>query len=335
MKKPSICLCMIVKDEAENIERCLKSVRRLVSEILVVDTGSVDKTKEICEDLGAVVLSFPWCNDFAAARNFALENTAADWILWVDADETVHTENPSEVLEYLHETENDVVSINMIHYYGTMPVHLTRSYHIVTERLFRNNLGIHFQGSIHEHLVTPQNIRIGEENCVKGVQIEHFGYLEEAVQKKEKHKRNLTLLMQEWQSTQEPWIAYHIASEWYRVRQYDKSYNWINECLRFFLKKGTKPPALAYKLKYEILLLSSPDVNALEGVELALKIYPDYVDLHYYRGLILYHLNQFLEAADCFLHCMTLGENNSHYLSLHGAGSFLAFYYLELCIKNF
>lgn len=81
--------CMIVRDEAANIARCLVSVRSVASEIIVVDTGSKDGTREIAAAHGARVFDFKWCDDFAAARNFSISKAAGKWLMWVDADDYV------------------------------------------------------------------------------------------------------------------------------------------------------------------------------------------------------------------------------------------------------
>jgi tetratricopeptide (TPR) repeat protein len=87
--RPKISLCMIVKDEEALLPYCLASVREIVDEIIVVDTGSADRTIEIAQQFGAVVYPYPWQNDFAAARNESLRHAQGDWILVLDADETL------------------------------------------------------------------------------------------------------------------------------------------------------------------------------------------------------------------------------------------------------
>ena len=83
----SISLCMIVKDEEEVISRCLETVKDIVDEIIIVDTGSEDNTKSLAHQAGAKVFDFTWVDDFAAAKNFAIEQATGDWILFLDADE--------------------------------------------------------------------------------------------------------------------------------------------------------------------------------------------------------------------------------------------------------
>lgn len=97
-RKPLISLCMIVKNEADNLARCLTSVRGAADELIIVDTGSTDDTIAIARSFGAAVISFPWTGDFAAARNAGLEKARGTWILVLDADEELDAESKGELL---------------------------------------------------------------------------------------------------------------------------------------------------------------------------------------------------------------------------------------------
>ena len=84
-----ISLCMIVKDEQDVIERCLESVKDVVDEIIIVDTGSTDKTKQIVSKYTDKIYDFEWVNDFAKARNYSFSKATKDYILWLDADDVI------------------------------------------------------------------------------------------------------------------------------------------------------------------------------------------------------------------------------------------------------
>lgn len=99
VRRPSLSLAMIVKNEAGHLGECLNSVQGLVDEIVIVDTGSIDNTKEIAAQFTNKIFNFTWCDDFAAARNYALEQAKGDWVLVLDADEVVALEDHALILE--------------------------------------------------------------------------------------------------------------------------------------------------------------------------------------------------------------------------------------------
>ena len=82
-----LSVCLIVRNEEALLENCLKSVSQLADQLVVVDTGSTDKTLEIARSFNAEIYHFKWCDDFAAARNESIKYATGDWILWIDADE--------------------------------------------------------------------------------------------------------------------------------------------------------------------------------------------------------------------------------------------------------
>jgi len=87
-----ITLCLIVKNEEQNLDRCLSSFKPLFKDLVVVDTGSTDKTKEIAAKFGAEIFDFVWIDDFSAARNFALSKAKSEWVMMVDADDAMESE---------------------------------------------------------------------------------------------------------------------------------------------------------------------------------------------------------------------------------------------------
>src|SRR3989344_2135515 len=92
MPKQTISLCMIAKNEEKHLEECLNSVKELVDEVIIVDTGSTDKTKQIAKKFNAKIYDFKWVDDFSAARNESLKHATKDWILVLDADEVLDKE---------------------------------------------------------------------------------------------------------------------------------------------------------------------------------------------------------------------------------------------------
>ncbi|MEA5576292.1 tetratricopeptide repeat protein [Anabaena sp. UHCC 0451] len=134
---------MIVKNEEASLPKCLESVQNVVDEIVVLDTGSNDTTPEIAQHFGAKVHYFQWCNDFSAARNEALKYVTGDWILVLDADESLTPEIASQLREVIN--IDDYLLINLVR----QEIGATQSPYSLVSRLFRNHPDISFNNSYH------------------------------------------------------------------------------------------------------------------------------------------------------------------------------------------
>jgi len=336
LSSPSISLCMIVKNEEDFIEQCLKSVQGIVDEIIIVDTGSDDQTVEICKKYNASVFPFEWKDHFAEARNFALSKAKGDWILWLDADEEMETGHEQLLKQTLNNSTATMYLMPVLNYYGeTFPVNPKNAFIYYQQRLFQNHKGIKFYNRIHEAPIFPTVQDSSFTTDYLEIPIHHYGYIEELTAKRNKAERNLKLIQEEYKDpNHSPWIEYHLANEYYRSGDYKKAFDYLNESIFRFLLEGIKPPSILYRLKYGILVDTNSLDHALEGIEKAIALYPDYVDLHFLKGLILYQTNHYHEALASFEKCLELGEQNSKYLILKGTGSFKAEHYKKQCLEK-
>ncbi|MFT9055972.1 MAG: glycosyltransferase [Ethanoligenens sp.] len=333
-QSPLLTLCMIVKNEHTCLERCLQSVQGVVDQIVVVDTGSTDDSQEICRRYHAEVYPREWDDDFAAARNAGIEKAKGRWILWMDADEQLETTQKDVFLKELRDSDASLFSVRMVHFMGERP-DLHQVFFSDSYRLFRNGRSIRFIGKIHEHLNLPSGI--SSKNFEKGLPIRllHDGYLDTAVFQKQKTKRNLTLLEKERvKSDHSPWIDYHTAVEYFGMHAFEKAFACVNDAISGFLKKKRMPPSMLYHLKYSILLEHGVPAETLQGLEKALALYPDYVDLHFFKGILLMSEKQYTRAAQVFRHCLMLGDAIPHYLTYNGYGSFYAYYFFGKCCEQ-
>lgn len=332
-----LSLCMIVKNEEDCIGRCLESVKDVVDEIIIVDTGSTDRTIEICNSYGVDVVHYPWNDNFADARNYGIERATGDWILWLDADEEVDKTERYKLRDSLYQDDYDLLFIHLVNYYGS-EVDPDKVYNVEHSRLFRREKGFRFANKIHEAINVNEILKTEEELARIGrvpLKVYHYGYLNRAVDEKKKYERNITMLKRELDDdNHSPWIHYHIGSEYYRINEYEKAFEHVNKSIVEFILAGYTPPSMLYKLKYSILISLGSFEGAWPGIEKAVALYPDYVDLQFYRGVILYYKGMVQEALKAFDHCIELGEDNLKYLVLKGLGSFQAWYYKGLCLET-
>ena len=183
-----ISLTMIVKNEAATLGRCLASVQDLVDEIIVVDTGSTDDTKDIARQHGARVFDLPWPDSFAAARNESLRHANGQWLLWLDAD------------EYFDDANRDKLRTSSPTCPTTTPPTSCSSFRrrngsatlVGQVRLFRNHPAIRWDYRVHEQIL-PSLKRAGHAIRFTDIAIDHSGYLDPALRHK-KLERNLRLL---------------------------------------------------------------------------------------------------------------------------------------------
>lgn len=149
---PTISLCMIVKNEEDVLARCLNSVCDLVEEIIIVDTGSTDKTREIAKAYTPYVYDFAWQDDFALARNFAFSKATMDFCMWLDADDILKENDRQGFLKLKESLALDVDVVMMVYNTGfDEQDHPTFSYN--RERIVRNHRGFVWQGAVHEVIV--------------------------------------------------------------------------------------------------------------------------------------------------------------------------------------
>jgi hypothetical protein len=177
---------LIVRDEERFLEGCLRSIAGLVDETVVVDTGSVDRSREIARDLGARLAEFPWSGDFAAARNHALDLARGAWILYIDADERVSAGERADLDPLLGDPRLAAVTVRFRPITGFTRY---REY-----RLFRNRPDLRFAGVIHEtHVPALLDLCARERMGIahSDLAIDHLGYDGDLARK---HARNLPLL---------------------------------------------------------------------------------------------------------------------------------------------
>lgn len=149
----SISLCMIVKNEEEVLGRCLDSAAGLADEIVIVDTGSTDHTKEIAARYTNKIFDFPWRDDFAAARNESFARASMDYCMWLDADDVLLEEDRAAFLK-LKESLDPAVSVVMAPYHTGFDGSGRVTFSYYRERLIKNRAGMRWGGAVHE-AITP------------------------------------------------------------------------------------------------------------------------------------------------------------------------------------
>jgi tetratricopeptide (TPR) repeat protein len=259
-RAPRISLCMIARNEERFLGECLTRAAAAVDEIVLVDTGSTDRTVAIAESFGAVVLHEPWQDDFSAPRNTALRAATGDWILVLDADEFLQ---PGAVERIRELTTNEVASgyhLHFVNVYGQ-----GRTLGVMMVRLFRNLPGIAYENVIHEQ-VTPSLQRLatplGLVLLSADVEVEHHGYRDEVMTARGKNERNERLFHKQLAAQPDDIYAHYKYGDFLRRvpgRSADAR-RLLDRCLELILQG---PPGLPRELPY------AAEVAALCALEAA------------------------------------------------------------------
>ncbi len=204
----TLSVCMIVKNEEGNLARCLESMQGVADELIVVDTGSSDRTVEIARSFGAKVSHFTWQNDFSQARNVSLEKASCKWILYIDADEELETGTRQRIKQVLAESDAEGIMVTVRNFNPSSA--LTEYHDSLQVRIFRNRSHYRFEQSVHNQ-IAPSILRAGGKLAEELALIWwHYGYIQQTVQGNEDRIRR-SLVMLEQAVNREPDNAYLTA----------------------------------------------------------------------------------------------------------------------------
>lgn len=318
-----ISLCMIVKDEAGSLQRCLNAVRNVVDEIIIVDTGSVDNTIEIARLHGAVVIRTEWNGDFSEARNLSLAAATKPWILVLDADE-VWVQTPqmkTELMRLLAASRDDVWGY-WIQVTSVLGVSGEERVTDAVCRLFRNDPRIAFQGRIHEEIASSIMALAPQGVLHSGLEVIHYGYLEQAITSKNKGARNMQLIRFALnQEGDQPELLYALAAEWFQQAKYDEALRLLQPLLAQLTPECGYHSDLVLKTAYAWRESGSPE-RALAVVEAWAPVYEDFPDLLEFGAVL--ELDQGREdvALNWLKQAKSAASTASRYTSVSGAGTY-------------
>lgn len=214
----SISLCMIVRNEEDSLGRCLSSVQEAVDEIIIVDTGSTDRTKEIAASFGAVIHDFEWIDDFAAARNYAFEQATKEFILWLDADDVIEPSDLKRLLSLKAKPlPYDSISMN---YHLTFDSAGKPLYSLRRNRLVRRSCGFRWIGPVHEYLAVSGRIYHSDVAVTHRKEREHTD-------------RNLRIYLKRLDAGEifSPRDQYYFANELRDHARYEEAIDWYEKFL--------------------------------------------------------------------------------------------------------
>lgn len=315
------------------LPRCLESVRGAVDEIIVVDTGSADRSVDIAREYGALVVEFAWCDDFAAARNAGLERASGDWILFLDADEALDSAAREQIRSWTAVSGCDGLFLNIHNYTGSGQQGATVN---PVLRLFRNAPEHRFKGRIHEQIATAICERNPEAAFhITDMVIHHYGYQTVVVERKDKVNRNVRLLQQAVVEEQDqPFHHYNLGVEYLRVGEAEQALESFG-----IARKMIDPVVTSYAhllLKYEVRCLEHMQrwQEALECVDAALELFPEYTDLMHHRAICADALGDTTAAEIWLRKAVQQGPPPAMFHTEEGMGTYQTWYTLGRLLEG-
>jgi tetratricopeptide (TPR) repeat protein len=291
---PRISLCLIVRNEAHQLEACLAPVVKLVDEVIVVDTGSTDATREVAARYATRVVPFSWCDDFSAARNESLRHATGDWIFWLDADDRIDAENLARLESLLKNLDpRSVYFMDTI----CLSQDVAEGERVISHvRLFPRDPRLHWEGRVHEQ-VRPCPATLGYELVLAPVRIVHTGYVDGAMLIRKLHRDIRLLRMDYAVDPHNPSTLLHLGLAYARLGQLDQARHYLQQVLQ--LSRG-KPPADYLRRVYgtlaELSLQQGCFFDTLSHAQAGLQLFPDDDFLRYVQAEVLYELDRYEEA---------------------------------------
>ncbi len=324
-KPQKISLCMIVKDEEHFLPGCLKSVQGLIDELIVVDTGSTDRTMEIAREYGAKIYQHPWQNDFSFHRNQSMSYATGDWILILDADEEL---DPSE-----HEMIRSSIkrkNIYAISFVVYNKIQHGRTGFLNSHRMFRNGRGYHYSGIVHNQLIMDDTYFSSQ------FKVYHHGYGLSDEQMNAKGRRTEALLKKQLEENPDNAFAHFNLAQIYRGLGDPESSLRHSTRVTELLSPESKDRLHVYIMALDQMGCAYVGLKQIDKAKetfyKALELKPDYLDPLFNLGYVYAQGGEFDKSDEVFNRYLNVRKSfSAHHewmgLILNNLNSQFAAYY--------
>ena len=312
-----ISLCMIVKNEQEVLEKCLRSAVAFVDEIVIVDTGSSDNTKQIAQKFTDKILDFTWCNDFSKARNYSISKAENDWVLILDADETIVNWDNALVERHMKSNADTVGKIKIINLIDDINGGEKRTIDYVS-RFFNKNI-FQFEGIVHEQIIRKDGSSHNRE--IIGISVEHIGYTNKLLKSKDKVERNIQLLQSAISlNEKDSYLYYQLGKSYYLKREYIKTIEAFSKALDYS-SDNCREHLEDILITYGYCLLNIGKYSDALELETYIPCFDASPDFHFIMGLVYMNNGMFQKAVERFFACLDKDEGR-----VEGVNSYMANY---------
>lgn len=315
-----ISACIIAKNEENNINRCLESMKTIADEMIVVDTGSTDQTVEVAKSCGAKVYSYDWKNDFAKAKNYAIEQAKGDWIIFLDADEYFSDDTIPNVrlyIEKLHLNKKcHAICVKIINIdVDNDNIELSS---FVNLRMFRNEPNFRYRYELHEELYNSKGqLEIFILSDV--IEVYHTGYSYHIIEKK--LKRNLSIIKEEIKKNGEiPRYYRYLCDCYHGLQQYDEAVKFGKLHIKSNVSSIANESTVYMKV-IDSLIRSNAKIEEIKyEIENAIQVFPNIPDFYAQYGRYLCEQKEYEKSMQYFLKALEVNKKRDKYEadSFHG-----------------
>jgi tetratricopeptide (TPR) repeat protein len=301
MSNNRLSLCMIVRDSSRTLASALSSVQSYVDEMVVVDTGSTDSTPDIAIGLGAKVFDFPWCDDFAAARNESLRRAEGDWLFWMDSDDTIDAENGRRLRELANRPLEPapMAYVMQVHCPGLLNdghCDVTVVDHV---KMFRNLPELRFEGRIHEQVLSSIR-RLGGEIAWSDAFVVHSGSDQSPEGRRRKQDRDLKLLELELADHPDhPFALFNLGMTYADMNRHAEAVSAFQRSLEV-ASHGESHLRKVYALMICSLTQLQQLGEAIRFCERGLSLFRKDPELNFRKGLVCHQLGRLEEAVTAY-----------------------------------
>src|SRR3954454_4218474 len=323
----TLSLCMIVKDEEEMLPRCLAAAKPAVDEIIVVDTGSTDRTVEIAESFGARVLHHEWNGSFSDARNVSIETATGDWIMYLDADEALVEEDGPSLHALNGRVWREAFVLVETNYTGDIDDGTEMTHNAL--RVWRNRPEYRFKGRLHEQMAYALPGYLSERLEYTQLRIEHYGYLGVVRDSKDKSRRKLELLEQQVaEGTESAFQSFNLGSEYLALGEIDTAIGHFEKSWQMLESDPGRTvypyvPTLANRFVTALREANRLD-DADRQADESLELFEGFTDLVFQKAWIAHSRGDEPTARALFNRCLEMGDAPSRYSSVVGCGTYLS-----------
>jgi tetratricopeptide (TPR) repeat protein len=322
----TLSVVMIVKDEEEMLPGCLEPLAGSVDEIVVVDTGSSDRTREIAESFGAKVVEFPWNGSFADARNASLDAASGDWVMYVDADEHLVAEDAPKLRELLGRTWREAFYVIETNYTGGDDSGAAVAHAAL--RIWRNRPGYRFEGRIHEQITPSMPIYLPDRFETTQIRLLHYGYLKSRIHERAKSQRNIELLEKEAAESPTPFTWFNLGSEHLILGDHARARDYLDRAWEELRREehwsGRGYAPLLTRRVISARRESGDLAAARRAIHEGLEVYPKHTDLLFELALVERSAGDTEAALAAAERCLAQGDADPHLSGTVGSGTFLA-----------